>query len=401
MQALLSILLRISLLFSITANAANYVLESDTSSYGYGSVDSPAGEQYTKAVDGSTSTKYLNFTKSGGITVGFANARIMRRLVMSTANDASERDPMTINIYGSATYNGAKTLIQSNVATNLSTNRYADSIIDFENNTSYQFYTIEVTSVRSSFANSYQFSEVAFYYDTEYNSNAVTYSSGITIQQQARKNSETTKRATQSGNEINIDQVGDNNSFTIRQGVTITGKNRIELYSNGDNNTLNLNQGYSTDGTVSSIDSNNHYQYWNISGNSNSVTTKQTDSNAASPGHFMEGTINGNSNVVNLQQQNTGGKTLFFNVNGNSNSVTANQKDSGQHYLDINLTGNGHNVNSIQEGSGSHAATISFTNSGGASSLNLNQTGSTSQTYSIQQSCVNPAGCSTTITQQQ
>jgi hypothetical protein len=60
---------------------------------------------------------------------------------------------------------------------------------------------------------------------------APVYSSGITGAQTARKNSETTQRTSQSGNEINIDQIGDNNSITIRQGVSATGKNRIELLS--------------------------------------------------------------------------------------------------------------------------------------------------------------------------
>ena len=86
-------------------------------------------------------------------------------------------------------------------------------------------------------------------------------------------------------------------------------------------------------------------------------------------------------------------------MNGNNNTVTTNQKDAGNQYLDIKLTGSGHSVTAIQEGAGNHAATIDFTNSGGASSLNLNQLGSTAQTYSIQQSCVNAAGCATTITQ--
>jgi hypothetical protein len=52
-----------------------------------------------------------------------------------------------------------------------------------------------------------------------------------------------------------------------------------------------------------------------------------------------------------------------------------------------------------QQGAGNHAATIDLTNSGGSANLNLNQSGSTNQVYSIQQSCANPAGCSTTITQ--
>ena len=227
---------------------------------------------------------------------------------------------------------------------------------------------------------------------------APTYSSGITVSQQTRKNSETAQRTGQSGNLLYIEQIGDNNDITIRQGITITGKNRIELYANGNNNTLNLNQGYNVDGTVSLSEYNNHYQYLNISGASNNITTKQING-TVNLGHFMETTISGNTNVLNMTQQGSGSKTLFLNVNGGSNSVTTNQKEGGQHYLDLSLTGNGHTVNATQQGTGNHAATINFTNSGGASSLNLNQSGSTNQTYSINQSCANAGGCATTITQ--
>jgi hypothetical protein len=223
---------------------------------------------------------------------------------------------------------------------------------------------------------------------------APVYSSGITGAQTARKNSETTQRTNQSGNEINIDQIGDNNSITIRQGVSATGKNRIELYSNGSSNTYNLNQGYLTDGTVVGGDSSNHYLYLNVTGSNNTITKQQTGTT-----NFNETTVSGNTNNLTNIQQGNSPKILFQNVVGNSNTVTTNQKDTGNHYLDINLTGTGHNVNAIQEGSGNHAATINFTNSGGASSLNLNQSGATNQTYSIQQSCTNPAGCSTTVTQ--
>jgi hypothetical protein len=223
---------------------------------------------------------------------------------------------------------------------------------------------------------------------------APTYSSGITAAQTTRKNSETTQRTSQSGNEIQIEQIGDNNNITIRQGVNISGKNRIELYSNGSYNTLNLNQGYTTDGTVSIGDSNNHYLNLNLIGNNNIVTKQQTGTN-----NFLETTISGNNNNVTNIQQGTSGKILFQNVSGNSNTVTTNQKDSGQHYLDLKLTGNGHNVGVTQQGTGNHAATIDLTNSGGAATLNLNQSGTTNQIYSIQQSCTNPAGCSTTVSQ--
>jgi len=232
------------------------------------------------------------------------------------------------------------------------------------------------------------------YFLTEPAPPAPTYSSGITNAQQTRKNSETLQRTSQSGNEINIDQIGDNNSITIRQGVSATGKNRIELYSNGSSNTYNLNQGYLTDGTVMGGDSSNHYLYLNVTGSNNNITKQQSGTT-----NFNETTVSGNTNNLTNIQQGNSPKILFQNIVGNSNTVTTNQKDTGNHYLDINITGSGHNVNAIQEGSGSHAATIQFTNSGGASSLNLNQSGSTNQTYSIQQSCTNPAGCSATVTQ--
>jgi hypothetical protein len=224
---------------------------------------------------------------------------------------------------------------------------------------------------------------------------APAYSSGISLSQATRKASETTQRLNQSGNnQVIVQQIGDNNNFTIRQGATVGGKNRIELYSNGSYNTLNLNQGYNTNGTVSAGDSNDHYLSLTLNGNTNTVNTSQTGI-----GKWNEINLTGNNNSITNLQSGTGSKILFESVSGNNNTITTNQKDAGNQYLDIKLTGAGHSVTAVQEGAGNHAATIDFTNSGGASSLNLNQSGSTAQTYSIQQSCVNAAGCSTSITQ--
>jgi hypothetical protein len=227
------------------------------------------------------------------------------------------------------------------------------------------------------------------------------FSSGITAQQQQSKNIATLLRQQQQGNELYIEQIGDNNNITLRQGSTASGRNRMTVYSNGNDNTLNLNQGYLTDGAVSVNDSNNHYLYLHNSGNSNNITTRQTDGTTAGVGHYNETTISGNSNVINLQQTGSGHKTLFANINGGNNAVTATQQGTGQHYLDINLSGNGHTVNALQDGIANHAATINLTNGGGSSSLTMNQLGSTAQTYSIDQTCVNAGGCNTTITQGQ
>jgi len=220
------------------------------------------------------------------------------------------------------------------------------------------------------------------------------FSSGITAQQQQSKNANTLLRQQQQGNELYIDQIGDNNSITIRQGTSATAKNRMQVESYGDGNILNLNQGYFADGAVSVDDSNDHYLYLNLSGNSNNIVTQQTDT-----GHYNETTVSGNNNVINLQQSGSGHKTLFANINGGDNNVTATQQGHGQHYLDIDLLGNGHTVNALQDGAGNHAATIDLNNGGGSSTLNLTQSGSTAQTYSIDQTCANAGGCSATVTQ--
>jgi len=260
---------------------------------------------------------------------------------------------------------------------------------------------------------------------------APQYSSGITVQQQTRRDSATVRRQAVTNSMIYIDQIGDNNTITIsqqgnnnqikgigqqavsiqgnsnnitvRQGTTSgnsSGKNLVELQVTGDSNTLNLNQGRNSNGTNPGADSNNHYQMLNLSGSNNNITTVQRDGTNAGAGHFMENTIGGNSNVINLTQQGTAGKVLFANVNGNSNNVTTNQKDTGNHYLDVGLVGNGHTVNVTQEGAGNHAATINLTNAGASGTVNLNQLGSTGQVYSIQQSCTT-SGCGATITQGQ
>jgi len=57
-------------------------------------------------------------------------------------------------------------------------------------------------------------------------------------------------------------------------------------------------------------------------------------------------------------------------------------------------------VGVTQQGSGNHAARIELYNQGGSSTVTLNQQGNTSQNYSLSQQCTNPAGCTTTMTQQ-
>ena len=256
-------------------------------------------------------------------------------------------------------------------------------------------------------------------------------SSGITNTQSTRKNNLITNRNSVSGNSVYIDQAGDNNTFNITQSsnnnsiqginqqrallkgnsnsVTIkqgnstdtTGKNLIKLEMNtgSNSNTVKLYQGYNVNGTVNTSDSDGHIISLGLTGSSNQVNVYQTNLGASNAGHFAELNITGSTNNITVNQKGNGGKTFFSTVNGSSNTVSALQDGTGQDFLDVKLTGNGHNVNASQDGTGNHLGYIDLTNSGGASTVNLTQTGSTAQSYSITQTCVNPAGCSVTVTQ--
>jgi hypothetical protein len=63
---------------------------------------SPANETAALAIDGSTTTKYLNFGEihTGLIVTPTIGARIVRSLRVTTANDAVERDPVRFQLFG-------------------------------------------------------------------------------------------------------------------------------------------------------------------------------------------------------------------------------------------------------------------------------------------------------------
>lgn len=245
-------------------------------------------------------------------------------------------------------------------------------------------------------------------------------SAGITTSQQTRINLWVSK--TIIDNSIYIDQVGNNNTITvtqignsnlitgigqqaaqiqgdqnnliINQGVIGNGKNEIDLRLIGSSNAVNLGQARNELGTA--VGNNGHYQSLDIFGNSNSITTQQSNSGGVG-GHYMETTVIGNSNIMTNKQLDNGNKIMFATVNGNNNSVNALQQGSGQHYLDYKLTGNNNSATVNQNGSTQNKATIDLTNAGGPATLNLTQGGG--MNFSIQQSCSIVGGCTTTVNQ--
>jgi len=143
-------------------------------------------------------------------------------------------------------------------------------------------------------------------------------------------------------------------------------------------------------------DTGGHRAIVDITGNYNYTSLTQYDTGFGS-GQFSDININGNDNTVTSTQRETD-KLLFVDVNGNDNSITTDQKDTGEHFLDITV-GSNQTVDITQQGTGDHAATIDM--GGYSSGLDLTQSGSTDQTYSLSQTCANASGCGTTTLTQQ
>ena len=197
---------------------------------------------------------------------------------------------------------------------------------------------------------------------------------------QARVN--TWNNGTQSyNNELYITQsYGTNNNVTITQ---IGDKNKIEFTLDGNNNVVNNTQ------------TGRNYLKQEIPGWGNNVTTNQ--SNTSGGPNYAETKIQGNGNTVNHTQTGTGNHILFSRATGDINTVTTNQSGSAGHFADITLTGNHNSATVTQSGNTANNAVIDLTNAGGPASVDLQQTGGKS--FSIIQSCANPAGCTTVVRQ--
>ena len=191
----------------------------------------------------------------------------------------------------------------------------------------------------------------------------------------------TWNNSTQSyNNELYITQsYGTNNNVTVTQ----TGdKNKIEFTLDGNNNVVNNTQ------------TGRNYLKQEVPGWGNNITTNQ--SSTAGP-NYAETKIQGNGNTVNHTQTGTGNHILFSKATGDINTVNTNQSGTAGHFADVTLTGNHNSALITQSGNTANNAVIDLTNAGGPASVDLQQTGGKS--FSIIQSCTNPAGCSTVVRQ--
>jgi len=205
-------------------------------------------------------------------------------------------------------------------------------------------------------------------------------SAGPTPAQETRYNS--WNNGTQApDNYLYIEQVSGNyNTVHVTQSGT---KNTMYLGVNGNSNTVDATQ--TGQNYINSL----------VQGNTNTVTSLQTNTSGT---HYQETKImSGNNNTVQVSQKDNGNSLMFNTVTGSNNGISAVQEGAGNHYLENKLTGNGNSVLANQSGSTGNKANIDLTNAGGPASVDLQQTGGKS--FTIIQSCLNPAGCTTVVRQ--
>lgn len=385
--------------------------------------NSPGSEGPNSAFDNNPNTKYLNFDKANaGVTVQLNTGKVVTGFTVTTANDFSGRDPTSYKLYGSN--DGVTWVLIKEDSITLSDSRFTtSSTISVANTTAYAYYFMLFPTTKAGQGcglncDSMQIAELTYYYDANNTTTStassnnivdpVTAATGPTVeggtitQTSAPANQTITSGGSSSAgptldqltrynawnngiqatdNYLYIEQVGGNyNTVNITQSGT---KNTMDLGINGNSNTINATQ--------------TGVNYLNalVQGNTNSVTSLQTNTSGT---HYQETKImTGNNNTINVTQKDNGNSLMFNTITGSNNSISAVQEGAGNHYLENKLTGNGNSVLANQSGATANKANIDLTNAGGAASVDLQQSGGKS--FTIIQSCTNPAGCSTVIRQ--
>ena len=109
--------------------------------------DSPSGEDITKLIDNSTSTKYLTQHSAAWVQFQSSTATAVVSYSITSANDVPNRDPRNWTLQGS---NNGTSWTTLNTQTNQSfASRFLKKTYTFTNSTTYTYYRLNVTAVQS------------------------------------------------------------------------------------------------------------------------------------------------------------------------------------------------------------------------------------------------------------
>lgn len=209
----------------------------------------------------------------------------------------------------------------------------------------------------------------------------------VTIEQVGNRN------AVSGLNNPNAYLVGNNNSLVIRQ----SGSDNLTLVKvGGNNNSVQIPQGYyhnwANGAEYPATGSANDIALVSVLGDSNWVFMPQQGYH-----NLATSVTNGNGNSSTIVQYGNDNKTYNI-INGNGNNLNNWQQGNGN-LSSINMTGNNNQASITQTGN-NNSSVVTQVNAGGASTVNLLQQAVTQgQTFVVQQTCTNGAGCSVSVVQ--
>jgi hypothetical protein len=195
-------------------------------------------------------------------------------------------------------------------------------------------------------------------------------------------------------NSIDITQTLGSANNTIQAAQKGQGNN-IQMTVSGQTNRVNAEQGFTVTNGVpveSMIVSNNNFASLSVVGNNNTVASQQT-------GLMNSAIIDISGNYNNIKSsQNGNNNQSYTSVTGNNNNSAVTQ--SGNNNLSaITTQGYGNSVTVGQSGNG-NGALVNAQNAGGPVTVNLlQQTATQGNTFVVQQTCTNGAGCSVSVQQ--
>ena len=212
-------------------------------------------------------------------------------------------------------------------------------------------------------------------------------------------------------NEINIPSIsGDNITLKIDQvgyKNTIQCYNTSSCYTNMPDGEIHLIQ-YNDSGAQNKI------EIWHLQGQENiirwgqgihwSSATSTTFSHDGSEGggHYARLDMHGSYNHLQGEQANEGGTSgHIFNslIFSDYNDIWVRQQYDGSKTINLTTYSDGNDITLRQIGSSAnHTASVSLDGDYGTT-LNLLQQGTTTQSYSLSQSCYTVGGCSVSVTQ--
>jgi hypothetical protein len=109
--------------------------------------DSPSGEDITKLIDNSTSTKYLTSHSAAWMRFQANSAAVVKSYTLTSANDVPNRDPRNWTLQGS---NNGTSWTTLDTRTNQSfASRFLKKTYTISNTTSYTYYRLNVSAVQS------------------------------------------------------------------------------------------------------------------------------------------------------------------------------------------------------------------------------------------------------------